>query len=96
MTNGVISISPRRSPGLPVPRDVRSRVLAADGASLFSRGMEAGQKRPGLLRLSRVKQCVMLGALLSRQLRIAQFNRPLFDVEAELRIVERQFLEAPE
>jgi hypothetical protein len=81
---------------LRAPCGIFSRVLPAGGASLLTSGMEASQKRPGLPRPSGVKQRVMLGALLARQLGIAQFDRPLFDVEAKLRVMERQFLEAAE
>jgi hypothetical protein len=50
--------------------------------------MEAGEKHPRLPRPSRVVERMVPAALLMRQFRIAELDRPLLDVEAELRIVD--------
>ena len=53
--------------GYPGQRAELAGVLLADGAPFRSDGMEAGEKRPGLPRPSRVEQGVMPVALLVRQ-----------------------------
>ncbi len=55
--------------------------------------MEAREERPGLFRPAGVGERVVAAFLLVGQLRIAKLDRPLLDVEAELRKVERQFVE---
>ena len=60
----------------------------ADSPPLAGGGIKTSEKRPGIPRPSGVVQRVMPGAKLSRQFRIAQFDRPLFDVETKLRIVD--------
>jgi hypothetical protein len=58
--------------------------------------MKAREERPGLFRPASVGERVVAACLLVRKLGIAKLDRPLLDVEAELRKVERQFLEAAE
>jgi hypothetical protein len=69
-------------------------MLAADATPLGRGGSEAGEKCPGFLRPSRVVQRMVPGALLVGQFGIAEFDRPLFDVETELGMVKRQFMGA--
>ena len=67
-----------------------------DGATLAALGMEVCEERPSLARPAGVGERVVAVPLLVGQLRIAELDRPLLDVEAELRIVERQHLQAAE
>ena len=71
-------------------------VLATGGPPLPSSGIEASKKCPGIPCPSSVEQRVVPGARLVGQFRIAQFDRPLFDVQAKLWIVERQLIHASE
>src|ERR1700730_6152832 len=71
-------------------------VLATGGPPLPGGGIEASKKSPGIPRPSGVEQRMVPGAQLVRQFRIAQFDRPLFDVQTKLWIVERQFIHASE
>jgi hypothetical protein len=71
-------------------------VLATAGPSLSGGGIEASEKRPGIPRPSGVERRVVPGPQPVRQFRIAQFDRPLFDVQTKLRTVERQFIHASE
>jgi hypothetical protein len=50
--------------------------------------MKARKECPRLLRPSGIIQRVMAAAFLVRQLRVAELDRPLLDVETELRIVD--------
>ena len=86
-----LSLPPRSS-----PRSELIGILAADSAPRRAGGMQARQKRPGVPRPACVVQSMMPDAGLMRQFRIAELHRPLFDVEAELRIVERQFVQMAE
>ena len=71
-------------------------VLATGGPPLSSGRSEASKKCPGIPRPSGVEQRVVPGAKLMRQFRIAQFDRPLFNVQTKLWIVERQLIHASE
>ena len=86
----------RSVPPLSWRRTELAGVLVADGAALTALGMEICEERPGLARPASVSERVVAVLLLVGQLRIAELDRPLLDVEAELRIVERQLLETAE
>src|SRR4029077_16573473 len=68
----------------------------ADAAALAGGGVEAGEERPRRLRPARVGKGVVTRSLLVWQFVIAQFDRPLLDVQAELRERERQVVDAAE
>ncbi len=58
----------------------------ANGPALATLGMEAGEERSGLARPIGVGKRVVAVPPLMGQLRIAELDRPLLDVEAELRL----------
>jgi hypothetical protein len=61
-------------------------VLVAEGAALAALGMKVCEECPSLARPAGVGERVVAVPLLVGQLRIAELDRPLLDVEAELRI----------
>src|ERR1700761_4426352 len=80
----------------PFSSGMLTRVLVPNRPALAGRGIDGGEERPRLLCPSRIGKGVVARALLRRKRRIAELDRPLLDVETELREGEGQIVHATE